>query len=225
MDLSSEIQEDESSSGYYTILQVGDNFSHSQIMPTNSLYRHRKYKLRGYVQDLATRFRNAKQMRDYGKSITWPRPPLVGRKAENGLKRLFQKWRAYMLLRKYPRSEWPQLRLQVIAASALKKRRKFWGHDRKWQGNYLSQTAENSNYSNFNASINNMKNSESFKAVLFSSFVKKFNKCNKSADRAVILTDTGVYKLDGCKNKFRNMKRSIGIKEVSLKSVIFGQQC
>lgn len=163
-------------------------------------------------------------MRDYGKSITWPRPPLVGRKAENGLKRFFHKWRAYMLLRKYPRSEWPQLRLQVIAASALKKRRKFWGHDRKWQGNYLSQTAENSNYSNFNASINNMKNSESFKAVLFSSFVKKFNKCNKSADRAVILTDTGVYKLDGCKNKFRNMKRSIGIKEVSLKSVFFGRQ-
>lgn len=154
-------------------------------------------------------------MRDYGKSIAWPRPPLVGRHAENGLRRLFNKWRAYMLLRKYPRSEWPQLRLQVIAASALNKRRKFWGHDRKWLGNYLSQTAENSNYSNFNASINNMKNADNFKTVLFSSFVKKFNKCNKSADRAIILTDTGVYKLDGCKNKFKNMKRSIGIKEVS----------
>lgn len=119
-----------------------------------------------------------------------------------------------MLLRKFPRPDWPQLRLQIIAASALKRRRMFWGQDRKWTGNYLSNTNENSNYSNYNSSINSMKMSENFKVVIFSAFVKKFNKFNKSADRAIILTDAAVYKLDGCKNKFRNMKRSIGIKEV-----------
>ncbi|KAJ6650134.1 Unconventional myosin ID [Pseudolycoriella hygida] len=184
---------------------------------------YRKYKLLGYVQDLAQRFRDAKRLRDYGKSIIWPNPPLVGRNAESSLRKLFNKWRAYMLLRKYHRSEWPQLRLQVIAASALKKRRKYWGYERKWQGNYLSQNTENSNYSNFNTSINNMKNANNFKAVLFSSFVKKFNKCNKSADRVVILTDSGVYKLDGSKNKFRNMKRSIEIKELTSISVSPGR--
>ena len=63
-------------------------------------------------------------MRDYGKSIKWPTPPLVGRQAEAKLFSLYARWRAYMMLRKYPRTEWPQLRLQIIAANAFKKRRK-----------------------------------------------------------------------------------------------------
>lgn len=184
------------------------------------IMRHyRKYKLKSYVQDLAMRFRNARQMRDYGKGIQWPQPPLVGRQAEKQLRMLFSRWRAAMILRKYPREEWPQLRLQIIAASAFRKRRKFWGHDRRWLGNYLSVTAENSNYSSYNASINNIKNTDNFRAVLFSAFVKKFNKCNKSADRAVIVTDGAIYKLDGAKNKFRNMKRTVAIKEITSISV------
>lgn len=165
---------------------------------------------------MARLFANAKKTRDFGKSIVWPMPPLVGRKSEAGLHRLYNKWRAYMLLRKFPRADWPQLRLQIITASALKRRRLFWGQERKWTGNYLSNTNENSNYSNYNASINNIKNVDQFKTVMFSAFVKKFNKFNKSADRAFIMTETTVYKLDGCKNKFKNMKRSICIKDVSI---------
>ncbi|XP_055591962.1 unconventional myosin ID [Uranotaenia lowii] len=184
---------------------------------------YRKYKLKSYVQDLANRFRNARQLRDYGKGIQWPQPPLVGREAEKQLRKLFSHWRAAMILRKYPRSEWPQLRLQIIAASAFRKRRKFWGHDRRWLGNYLSVVAENSNYSSYNSSINNIKNTDNFRTVLFSSFVKKFNKCNKSADRAIIVTDAAIYKLDGSKNKFRNMKRTVAIKEISAISVSPGR--
>ncbi|XP_062546229.1 unconventional myosin ID [Armigeres subalbatus] len=188
------------------------------------IMRHyRKYKLKSYVQELAMRFRNARQMRDYGKSIQWPQPPLVGREAEKQLRMLFSRWRAATILRKYPREEWPQLRLQIIAASAFRKRRKFWGQDRRWLGNYLSITAENSNYSSYNASINNIKNTDNFRVVLFSGFVKKFNKCNKSADRAVIVTDAAIYKLDGPKNKFRNMKRTIAIKEITSISVSPGR--
>lgn len=85
---------------------------------------YRRYKMRAYVTELASRFRNAKQMRDYGKSVKWPEPPMVGRRAEPGLKELFGKWRGRMILKKYPKSEWPQLQLQIIAASAINKRRK-----------------------------------------------------------------------------------------------------
>lgn len=81
-------------------------------------------------------------------------------------------------------------------------------------GNYLSNTNENGQYSAYNASVNNIKNTDHFKQILFSSFVKKFNKCNKSADRVMILTEAAIYKLDGPKNKFKNMKRTIGVKEV-----------
>uniref|UniRef100_A0A182MQJ1 Myosin motor domain-containing protein n=1 Tax=Anopheles culicifacies TaxID=139723 RepID=A0A182MQJ1_9DIPT len=188
------------------------------------IMRHyRKYKLKSYVQDLAVRFRNARTLRDYGKGIQWPQPPLVGRQAERHLRMLFSRWRAAMILRKYPREQWPQLRLQIIAASAFRKRRKFWGHDRRWLGNYLSIVAENSNYSSYNASVRNIKNADHFETIVFSAFVKKFNKCNKSADRAIIVTDGAIYKLDGAKNKFRNMKRTVPIKEITSISVSPGR--
>lgn len=174
------------------------------------------FKRRKYVEELATKFRYAKNMKDYGKHIVWPQPPISVRKSEHGLRMLYNKWRASMLLRKFPRSEWAQLRLQIAAASALKQRRKFWGQNRRWLGNYLTNPTENTNYSHYNASINNLRNSDHhFSKVLFSSFVKKFNHCNKSADRAIILNESTVYKLDGYKNKFKNMSRTIEIKDVS----------
>lgn len=74
---------------------------------------------------------------------------------------------------------------------------------------------ENTQYSVYNGSVNNMKNVDHFKVILFSSFVRKFNHCNKMADRAIIITETGIFKIDGEKHKFKDMKRSIGIKEVS----------
>lgn len=184
---------------------------------------YRQYKLRSYVATLAQRFQHAKRMRDYGKSIQWPKPPLVGREAEGHLRQMFANWRASMILKKYPRSEWPQLRLQIITATALKKRRKFWGQERKWIGNYLGMSTENSNYSSFNASVNNIKNTDQYRQILFSSFVKKFNKCNKSADRSIIITDAAIYKLDGTKNKFKNMKRTVQIRELTSISVSPGR--
>lgn len=78
----------------------------------------------------------------------------------------------------------------------------------------MSVTTENTNYSSYNSSINNLRNIDNFKTVLFSSFVKKINRYNKSADRVIVLTDTAIYKLDGPKSKFKNMKSILYIREV-----------
>lgn len=94
-----------------------------------------------------------------------------------------------------------------------------WGQDRKWLGNYLSMANENSQYTLYNQSVNNLKNTDSFRGVLFSAFVKKFNHCNKTADRVIIITDGAVYKLDGAKTKFKNLKRTIAIKDLTAISV------
>lgn len=85
---------------------------------------YRKHKLQHYVADLARTFKHAKNQRDYGKNLRWPVPPLVGRSSEAYLKQMFYNWRAAMLLKKYPKQDWPTLKLQIIAASALKRRRK-----------------------------------------------------------------------------------------------------
>lgn len=178
---------------------------------------YKTYKLRSYVQELANRFRPAKNMKDYGRSIQWPHPPLAGKRAEPGLHRIYNNWRAYMILRKYPRSEWPQLRLQIVAATAIKGRRLHWGQQRKWVGDYLANSQDNSAYLAYSTNVKNLKNHDGFKSVLFSSFAKKFNKHNKQADRAFIITEGAIYKLDGAKNKFKNMNRSIFIQDVSTK--------
>ncbi|XP_023296245.2 unconventional myosin ID [Lucilia cuprina] len=184
---------------------------------------YKTYKLRSYVQDLANRFRPAKNMKDYGRSIQWPHPPLAGRRAEPGLRRIFDNWRAYMVLRKYPRSEWPQLRLQIITATAIKGRRPYWGQQRKWVGDYLANSQDNSAYLAYSTNVKNLKNHDGFKSVLFSSFVKKFNKHNKQADRAFIITEGAIYKLDGAKNKFKNMNRSIFIQDLTSVSISTGR--
>lgn len=188
---------------------------------------YKAYKLRSYVQELANRLRKAKQMRDYGKSIQWPQPPLAGRKVEAKLHRMFDFWRANMILHKYPRSEWPQLRLQIIAATALAGRRPYWGQARRWVGDYLANSQENSGYEAYNGSIKNIRNhpadGETFQQVLFSSFVKKFNHFNKQANRAFIVSDSTIHKLDGIKNKFKDMKRTIKIRELTSISVSPGR--
>ncbi|XP_017120922.1 unconventional myosin ID [Drosophila elegans] len=180
---------------------------------------YKTYKLRSYVQELANRFRGAKQTRDYGKSIQWPQPPLAGRKAEAKLHRIFDFWRAYMILRKYPRNQWPQLRLQIIAATALGGRRPYWGQQRRWLGDYLANSQDNSGYEAYNASLRKIQ----IRQVLFSAFAKKINQCNKQSNRAFIVTDSTIYKLDGIKKKFHDMKRSIGIRELTSISVTPGR--
>ncbi|XP_002067667.2 unconventional myosin ID [Drosophila willistoni] len=188
---------------------------------------YKTYKLRSYVQELANRFRNAKQTRDYGKSIQWPQPPLAGRKAEAKLHRIFDFWRANMILRKYPRSEWPQLRLQIIAVTALAGRRPYWGQQRKWLGDYLANSMDNSGYEAYSTNVRKLKSSapsgELFRQVLFSAFAKKFNKHNKQAERAFIITDTTIHKLDGIKKKFRDMNHTIAIKDLTSISVTPGR--
>ncbi|XP_017774628.1 PREDICTED: myosin-IA [Nicrophorus vespilloides] len=181
---------------------------------------YRCYKMRSYIDKLETKFRSAKQMKDYGKSIKWPAPPLPLRKTVHTLRKMFNYWRAYMILRKIPKKEWPQLKLKITAASILNKKRVSFGLERKWEGNYLSQPSENTSYSIYNESVNNLRNTQHFKEVLFSSFVTKFNKFNKCAERVLLVTDKCIFKLD--KDRFKNMKEGVELSAVTGISVSAG---
>lgn len=182
---------------------------------------YRRKKLRVYVQTLQQKFVNAKNMRDYGKSIVWPAPPAPLRNITGLLRSACNRWRAYMILSKIPRKEWPQLKIKISAASVLKNKRPTWGQTRQWQGNYLATHDENNNYTTFNDSVNNLRNSQHFGSVLFSSFVTKFNKFNKCAERVLLLTDQYIYKLDNL--KFKNMKEGVAVGEITALSVSPGQ--
>lgn len=182
---------------------------------------YRRYKLYVYISDLSKTFKHAKSLADYGKHLPWPRESFAVRPSVPLLKKIFARWRAWMILRHIPKEEWPQLRLKMTAGAALCKKRAHWGQERNWEGNYLAYLRENPHSDIFNASVNNLRNTDHFKSILFSAFVKKTNKHNKQADRVLLVTEHSVYKLDSL--KFKNMKKRMPISEITGLSVSPGK--
>ncbi|XP_050300495.1 unconventional myosin ID isoform X2 [Anthonomus grandis grandis] len=182
---------------------------------------YRLKKLREYVNKLQVKFRNAKNMKDYGKSIIWPEPPKSLHNTAKLLRMAYNRWRAFMILSKVNKADWPQMKLKIYAASVLINKRPYYGINRKWEGNYLARLEDNSNYSSFNEAVNNLRNTKHFSQVLFSSYVTKFNKFNKVAERVMVITDQQIFKLD-CE-KFRNMKEGVPLKDLTGISVSPGQ--
>ncbi|XP_018562187.1 myosin-IA isoform X2 [Anoplophora glabripennis] len=178
---------------------------------------YRLKKAREYINALQKKFARARSMKDYGKSIMWPAPPPSLRDTTKMLRQIFNRWRAERVLERIPRNEWPQMKLKIAAASVLINKRPEYGVNRKWEGNYLATHMENNNYTVFNEAVNNLRNTKHFNGVLFSSYVTKFNKFNKVAERVMLVTDQAVFKLD-CE-KFRNMKEGVAIGELTGLSV------
>uniref|UniRef100_A0A131XZ66 Putative myosin class ii heavy chain n=1 Tax=Ixodes ricinus TaxID=34613 RepID=A0A131XZ66_IXORI len=177
------------------------------------LARYRKYRTRKYILDLKAAFRNVHQMKDFGKHVAWPLPPCCVREAVPSIKAIFSRWRGYMVLRKVPHEDWPQLHLKVTAADVLAGRRRDWGQARKWQGNYLAVTAENDACLPYITSVTGLKTKDKFHKVVFSSFVKKVNKHNQSADRVLVITDKNIYKMDN--KHFKTLRTPIPISDLT----------
>ncbi|XP_015183873.1 PREDICTED: myosin-IA [Polistes dominula] len=182
---------------------------------------YRQYKRYFYMKALEKTFINVKSMRDHGKHLTWPKENYAVRHVVPSLKMIFARWRAWMVLKVVPREDWPQLRLKMAAGAVLRSKRLYWGQDRRWEGNYLSKPDENPHNDVFISSINNLRNTDHFKTVLFSSFVRKTNRFHKQADRVLVVTEHALYKLESV--KFKTMKKGIPIAEITGLSVSPGK--
>ncbi|CAG9860573.1 unnamed protein product [Phyllotreta striolata] len=172
-------------------------------------------KTREYIGELERRFKNAKTMRDLGKNIQWPAPPRNLRETDKILRNAYR--RASMLINRIPKADVPQMKLKIMAASALLNKRYDLGLKRRWEGDYLASPADNPQYVVYNEAVNNLKNSKHFNNILFSAFITKFNKFNKVAERVMLITEWSIFKLDTI--KFKNMKECVHIKELSSISV------
>ncbi|XP_066585268.1 unconventional myosin ID [Prorops nasuta] len=182
---------------------------------------YRRYKRYSYIKDLQLIFHNANKLRDYGKSKTWPRENFAVRHVVPALKAIYARWRAWMVLKVIPREDWPQLRIKMAAGAVLRSKRFYWGQDRRWEGNYLSKPDENPHSDIFNSSINNIRNTDHFKTVLFSAFIRKTNRFYKQADRVLVITEHAMYKLEN--SKFKSMKKGMPIAEITGLSVSPGR--
>ncbi|XP_043911174.1 unconventional myosin-Id [Protopterus annectens] len=158
---------------------------------------YRRYKVKSYMKELNNRFRGIKTMKDYGKNVKWPAPPKVLRKFEEGLHAIYNRWRAAQIIKAIPPADLPQVRAKAAAVEMLKGKRADIGLQRKWEGNYLASTKDNPEAMNiFTTVANELMRKDKYMNTLFSSHVRKVNRFNKVQNRAILLTDRHLYKMD-----------------------------
>uniref|UniRef100_A0A672LZU1 Unconventional myosin-Id n=1 Tax=Sinocyclocheilus grahami TaxID=75366 RepID=A0A672LZU1_SINGR len=161
---------------------------------------YRRYKVKSYIREVNRRFKNVRGMKDHGKHVKWPTPPKVLRKFEEALRNIYNRWWAWMLIKDLSPEEMVQIRAKVATLECLKGQRADLGLQRAWEGNYLvSKKDSPGTASSFTLVSSDLQRKDKFMRVLFSCNVRKINRFNKAEDRALLITDRHLYKMDPVK--------------------------
>ncbi|XP_031699883.1 unconventional myosin-Id [Anarrhichthys ocellatus] len=168
------------------------------------LQAYRRYKVRSYVREVNRRFKNVRSMKDYGRHVKWPTPPKVLRKFEEALRSIYNRWWAWTLIKGLSPEEALQVRAKVASLEALKGQRADLGLQRAWEGNYLKRDSPDT-ASSFSLVSSELQRKDKFMRILFSGNVRKINRFHKAEDRAVLITDRHLYKMDPLK-QYKPMK-------------------
>ncbi|XP_070782695.1 unconventional myosin-Id [Enoplosus armatus] len=175
------------------------------------LQAYRRYKVRSYIREVNQRFRNVRSMKDYGRHVKWPTPPKVLRKFEEALRSIYNRWWAWTLIKGLSPEEALQVRAKVACLEALKGQRADLGLQRAWEGNYLVSGRDGrkrdspDTAASFTLVSSELQRKDKFMRVLFSCNVRKINRFHKAEDRAVLITDRHLYKMDPLK-QYKPMK-------------------
>jgi len=94
------------------------------------------------------------------------------------------------------------MNVKITAMEALKDKRSDWGIQRKWRGDYLNISSENLDPEAYRTSL--AKEGVSPATVVFSTKVAKFNRHGKVNERALVITQDRLLKMDPLK-KFKVM--------------------
>lgn len=172
--------------------------------------RFRKYSRRKFVFQLRDAYRNCKDLKDHGKSISPPTPLIASKEFAAHVETIFGRWWAFKVLSRIPHEEHDEVMLKAAAFDCLGGKRKNWALQTRWHGNYLAKSDENSQVDLFNRNVVNRFTTKG-EMVLFSSYAKKVNVKTKVADRIVVVTTSSIIKLD---NKYKVMK-TISLEKVT----------
>uniref|UniRef100_A0A8C7Y2R2 Unconventional myosin-Id n=1 Tax=Oryzias sinensis TaxID=183150 RepID=A0A8C7Y2R2_9TELE len=170
------------------------------------LQAYRRYKVKSYIREVNRRFRNVQTMKDYGRRVKWPTPPKVLRKLITVFHPIVCLWWAWTLIKGLSPEETLQVRAKVASLEALKGQRGDLGLQRAWEGNYLvSKRDSPDTASSFTLVSSELQRKDKFMRVLFSCNVRKINRFHKTENRAVLITDRHLYKMDPLK-QYKPMK-------------------
>lgn len=184
--------------------------------------RYKLYKMRCYLLDMSNKFQGVQRRPDLGKGIAWTKPPAGLEELVDQMKLIHKRWRAGKIVKKIPKTEWPAVELRCAAYEALHGKRANWLRKRKWEGNYLAMQTENQSAAGeFTSRANQLRSKDHFAEIKFSAHVRKVNKNNKCEDRALLITDKQVYKLDPAKN-YKPMRAGVPLHKIKGVSVSSG---
>ncbi|XP_023667742.2 unconventional myosin-Ig isoform X1 [Paramormyrops kingsleyae] len=182
---------------------------------------YKRYKVKAHFWEVSRRFSNVRNMADYGWSVEWPAPPAALAQFHSITQGLYRRWWARQIVKNIPPSDMLEVRAKVAALAALKGERPTWGWGRAWERDYLSLANDSpQSCTSFVEMTKELKKKDQYNTVLFSGFVRKVNRFNKSTDRALLITDKNIYKLDPRK-QFRVMKK-LPLESVTALSVTSG---
>uniref|UniRef100_A0A673IAB5 Unconventional myosin-Ig-like n=1 Tax=Sinocyclocheilus rhinocerous TaxID=307959 RepID=A0A673IAB5_9TELE len=171
------------------------------------------YKVKAHFWEVERRFTNVRNMADYGKSVEWPTPPAALVQFHRITQHLYRRWWARQLIKNIPPSDMAEVRAKVAALSALSGERVDWGYSRAWERDYLASVNSPLTSTNFVRITKELKNKDPYSQVLFSCSVRMLNWFNNTKDRALLITDKHIYRLEP-KKHFKVQKR------ISLDSVV-----
>ncbi|XP_077979161.1 unconventional myosin-Id-like [Glandiceps talaboti] len=174
---------------------------------------YKAYKAKTYMREVIYTFKDVNTLTDYGATLTWPRPPKVLHSFSQEMQRMHRRWRGNMILSPLRKEDIPEVRTKIAAMEALNGKRPDWGYSSRWHGNYLASVNHNSETASFVNSCGQLKSQDRFNIVLFSSHCRKTNHRHKNSDRALLVTDKHIYKLDPMK-KYKAMKSGTPINQV-----------
>lgn len=165
------------------------------------------YKVKAHFWEVERRFASVRNMADYGKSVEWPTPPAALAQFHRITQHLYRRWWARQLIKNIPPSDMAEVRAKVAAFSALSGERMDWGYSRSWERDYLANAKDSPLMSsNFVRITKELKNKDQYGQVLFSSAVRMLNWFNNTKDRALLITDKHIYRLEP-KKHFKVQKR------------------
>uniref|UniRef100_H3CG27 Myosin IG n=1 Tax=Tetraodon nigroviridis TaxID=99883 RepID=H3CG27_TETNG len=181
---------------------------------------YKRHKVKAHFREVERRFASVRNMADYGRSV-WPTPPAALAQFHSTTVLLHRRWWARQMVKNIPPSDMLEVRAKVAALGALSGDRKDWGLGRAWEGDYLANARDAPLTSSaFLQASKELKNRDQFSQVLFSAFCRKVNRFNKSTDRALLITDAYVYKLDP--NKQNKVLKRLPLNAVTGLSVTSG---
>ncbi|KAJ3609240.1 hypothetical protein NHX12_023764 [Muraenolepis orangiensis] len=167
---------------------------------------YRRHKLKTHFLEVERRLVNARNMADYGRGVEWPHPPAALAQFHDITVTLHRRWWARQVVKNIPPSEMTEVRAKVAALRSLSGARKTWGVGRPWERDYLANARDCPlTCSSFLRVSKELRTKDQFGLILFSGLCRMVNWFNNTTDRAVLITDRHVYKLEP-KKQFRILK-------------------